>query len=120
MQCKYDEANMTKQDVGQNWDVQWKYFIQFLFDEDDNLRLLAIKDTINIHDAVDTIEDDYRVGVFVDVSVGGDVCVDVDFDKNLFPAQMSLLSDVNSRGTRGNPLTLWSRFYSSCHLNEGH
>ena len=99
----------------------------FLFDEDDNLQLLKFyQHTINIHSAVDTIDDDYRVGVYVDISVdviidvdvdvdvGDDVGVggsgggsgDVDVDKDLFPAQMSLLSDVNSRGTGGNPLTL--------------
>ena len=55
---------------------------------------------VDVGDDVDGIEDDYH-GAGVDV----DVCVDVgvDVDKDLLPAQMSLLSDVNSGGTSGNP-----------------
>ena len=57
---------------------------------------------VDVGDDVDGIEDDYH-GAGVDA----DVCVvvggDVDVDKDLLPAQMSLLSDVNSGGTSGNP-----------------
>ena len=54
-----------------------------------------------------------QVDVCVDVDVfyiDVDVCFDVDVDvvKDLLPAQMSLLSDVNSRGTSWNPLKLSS------------
>ena len=49
---------------------------------------------VDVGDDVDGIEDDYH---------GAGVDVGVDVDKDLLPAQMSLLSDVNSGGTGGNP-----------------
>ena len=59
---------------------------------------------VDVGDDVDGIEDDYHgAGVDVCVDVGVSVVVGGDVDKDLLPAQMSLLSDVNSGGTSGNP-----------------
>ena len=66
----------------------------------------TLKDAFDADDLFDGIGIDYQgdvgIDVGVDVGVDVDVCV-VDVDNDLLPAQMSLLADVNSRGTSGNP-----------------